>query len=196
MRRHLELRHFAKPGVKKERKNGKFVLVVSYVFLIIEYTLYWFYICFFFFVANQKKATSGTLTASTNTTTVSTNTIPTVQSVQALHTLQTVQVKKDPDSSAMTPVTVTVAGTGQAQHIQTHHHQQNQQQQTHQATAIIDQTGHITTTNSGQQQIVTQTENTDGTTSLSIAHVQTLPGHQLTLGSINQVNISNNNFIQ
>lgn len=36
-------------------------------------------------------------------------------------------------------------------------------------------------------QIVTQHENTDGTTSLSIAQVQTLQGHQLTLGNLNQV---------
>lgn len=40
------------------------------------------------------------------------------------------------------------------------------------------------------QHIVTQHENTDGTTSLSIAQVQALPTgtHQLTLSNINQVN--------
>lgn len=36
------------------------------------------------------------------------------------------------------------------------------------------------------QQLVTH-ENPDGTTSLSIAHVQTLQGHQLSIGNMNQV---------
>lgn len=43
------------------------------------------------------------------------------------------------------------------------------------------------TDQSGQQHIVTQHENTDGTTSLSIAQVQNLQSHQLTLGNLNQV---------
>lgn len=39
----------------------------------------------------------------------------------------------------------------------------------------------------GQQHVVTQHENADGTTSLSIAQVQTLDGHQLAIGNLNQV---------
>lgn len=45
------------------------------------------------------------------------------------------------------------------------------------------------TDQSGQQHIVTQHENTDGTTSLSIAQVQNLQSHQLTIGNLNQVKI-------
>lgn len=55
----------------------------------------------------------------------------------------------------------------------------NQQQQ--QAT-IIETTG-----GQPQQHVVTQQENADGTQSLQIAHVQSLQGHQLTIGSLNQV---------
>lgn len=191
LRRHLELRHFAKPGVKKERKGE---------------------------LPSAKKPTTGTAatTPNTITTTVPASNVPTVQTVQTLHTLQTVQVKKEPDAmgsvsaAATTPVTVTVQAP-QTQQIQVqsqqHISQQQQQQQTQQQaqqqqtqqqqqqqqqqTAIIDQTGTITTSG-GQQQLVTQTENTDGTTSLSIAHVQTLQGHQLTLQNLNQAAIIRN----
>lgn len=38
-----------------------------------------------------------------------------------------------------------------------------------------------------QQHVVTQQENADGTQSLQIAHVQSLQGHQLTIGNLNQV---------
>lgn len=41
----------------------------------------------------------------------------------------------------------------------------------------------------GQQHVVTQHENADGTTSLSIAQVQTLDGHQLAIGNLNQVGV-------
>lgn len=43
------------------------------------------------------------------------------------------------------------------------------------------------TDQTGQQHIVTQHENTDGSTSLSIAQVQNLQSHQLTLSNLNQV---------
>lgn len=63
----------------------------------------------------------------------------------------------------------------------------NQIQQQH---TLID-AGSLSAANGNQpQHIVTQHENTDGTTSLSIAQVQPLqPGHQLTLSNLNQVNI-------
>lgn len=41
----------------------------------------------------------------------------------------------------------------------------------------------------GQQHVVTQHENADGTTSLSIAQVQTLDGHQLAIGNLNQATL-------
>ncbi|XP_073842678.1 trithorax-like isoform X2 [Musca autumnalis] len=213
LRRHLELRHFAKPGVKKEKKTpGKKTAMA---------------------VPPGSSNASGT---STVTTTSAVSTVPQVQSVQSLHTLQTVQVKKDPDAQNQGQQTMTVTTTttgnnnGQQQQQQQNQQQQNQQQQTQQQVQqvqvqqtqqiqqhhIIDQSGNIstttTTTTAGQQQqqqqaqqqqqqqqqqnqqqaqqIVTQTENTDGTTSLSIAQVQTLPsGHQI-LGNINQVNMT------
>lgn len=46
---------------------------------------------------------------------------------------------------------------------------------------------HLVDSSDVAQHIVTQHENTDGTTSLTIAQVQNLQGHQLTLGSMNQV---------
>lgn len=43
--------------------------------------------------------------------------------------------------------------------------------------------------NANQQHIVTQHDNSDGSTSLQIAQVQNLPAtHQLTLSNLNQVN--------
>lgn len=71
-------------------------------------------------------------------------------------------------SGASTSGTATVAGTGQ----------QQQQQAT-----IIETSGQPQTT----QHVVTQQENADGTQSLQIAHVQSLQGHQLTIGNLNQV---------
>lgn len=35
LRRHLELRHFSKPGIKKERKSKFYILHVSVVFLVL-----------------------------------------------------------------------------------------------------------------------------------------------------------------
>ncbi|KAI8123351.1 Transcription factor GAGA [Lucilia cuprina] len=198
LRRHLELRHFAKPGVKKEKKTpGKKTAM-----------------------AVPPGTTNASGTSTVTTTTVST--VPQVQSVQSLHTLQTVQVKKDPDAQnqqqqqQQQPQTMTVTTTNNGQQ-QQHQQQQQQQQQVQQVQVqqtqqiqqhhIIDQSGNIstatTTANTQQQQqnqqqqqqqqqqpqqIVTQTENTDGTTSLSIAQVQTLQGHQI-LGNINQLNL-------
>uniref|UniRef100_W8B786 Transcription factor GAGA n=1 Tax=Ceratitis capitata TaxID=7213 RepID=W8B786_CERCA len=102
LRRHLELRHFAKPGVKKEKKTptGKKVATTS----------------------TGGAGTSNAAGTSTITTAVST--IPQVQSVQSLHTLHTVQVKKDPDAQNQAQQTMTVtttAGSGAGQ-------QQQQQQ--------------------------------------------------------------------
>ncbi|XP_059217238.1 transcription factor GAGA isoform X2 [Stomoxys calcitrans] len=209
LRRHLELRHFAKPGVKKDKKTpGKKTAMA---------------------VPPGSSNASGTSTV----TTTSVSTVPQVQSVQSLHTLQTVQVKKDPDAQnqGQQTMTVTTTNTGQQQQ-QQQQQQQTQQQQVQQVQVqqtqqiqqhhIIDQSGNIstttTTTNTPQQQqqqaaqqqqqqqqqqaaqqqqtqqgqqIVTQTENTDGTTSLSIAQVQTLQGHQI-LGNINQAVIIRN----
>ncbi|XP_037937360.1 transcription factor GAGA [Teleopsis dalmanni] len=165
LRRHLELRHFAKPGVKKEKKiPGKKITTVT---------------------GPGSSNVAGTSTI----TTTAVSTLPQVQSVQSLHTLQTVQVKKEPDAQGQTMTVTTTAG-GQPQQVQV----QQQQLQHHQ---IIDQSGNITTTTTtaqqqpqAGQQIVTQTENTDGTTSLSIAQVQTLQGHQI-LGNLNQGNNKN-----
>lgn len=95
------------------------------------------------------------------------------KSTEKLNSIQTVQIKKEPDDTASTSagtISVSIAnadGTEQQQLIDASSLNGNDPQQT--------------------QQIVTQTENTDGTTSLSIAHVQTLSGHQLTLGNLNQV---------
>lgn len=89
-------------------------------------------------------------------------------------TIRTVNVKKEPEDAASTS-TIT--------------------QQTIQLTVEPDQPGQqqhqIIDTSNGQQpqHIVTQHENTDGTTSLSIAQVQNLQGHQLTIGNLNQVSI-------
>ncbi|KAL5290058.1 Trl family protein [Megaselia abdita] len=174
LRRHLELRHFAKPGVKKERKAGGKKLNLD---------------------------TSGSSTGGqTNVSAVGSSNagVPQVQTVQTLHPMQTVQVKKDPDgsinpvgcsgttSSTVTPVTVVTSTHPQhTQHVQQpQHHHQGQQQA---GTAIVDQSGHVIATTQGQQ-ILTQNENADGT--LSIAQVQTLQGHPLTLGNLNQVNMT------
>lgn len=86
-------------------------------------------------------------------------------------TIRTVNVKKEPEDIPSTSST----------------------QQTIQLTVEPDQPGQqqhqIIDTSNGQQpqHIVTQHENTDGTTSLSIAQVQNLQGHQITLGNLNQV---------
>lgn len=55
----------------------------------------------------------------------------------------------------------------------------------------LDQT--IVSVNDQQAHVVTQQGNTDGSTSLSIAHVQTLQGHQL-IGNLNQVSFFILNF--
>ena len=88
----------------------------------------------------------------------------------------------------------------QAQQVVQQQAQQQQVQQQAQQQTTIDSTGTISVTVSqaqaqqieqaaanGQQHVVTQHENADGTTSLSIAQVQTLDGHQLAIGNLNQV---------
>lgn len=101
-----------------------------------------------------------------------------------------VTVKKEPEESPST-----------SQHLHTQQQQTiavtvapNQLQQQH---TLIDASS-LTAANGNQpQHIVTQHENTDGTTSLSIAQVQPLSaGHQLTLSNLNQVRLKSNNKFQ
>lgn len=128
LRRHLELRHFKKPGMKKERvkknKQGN---------------------------ANGGQAnTSGTNGA--GATTAEQQQVQVQQQAQQQTTIETAGT-----------ISVTVS--------------QAQAQQLEQAAA------------NGQQHVVTQHENADGTTSLSIAQVQTLDGHQLAIGNLNQATL-------
>jgi len=120
LRRHLELRHFSKPGIKKER----------------------------------------------------TNQVPNIQ---------TVTVKKEPEDIPST--------SQQEQQIQI------QQPQTISVSVAQNQATHTlveapSNANGGQaQHIMTQHENSDGSTSLQIAQVQNIPAtHQLTLSNLNQSN--------
>lgn len=125
LRRHLELRHFKKPGMKKERvrknKQGN---------------------------ANGAQATAANGAVAT--------TVEQQQQVQVQQAQQTAI-----DTAGTISVTVSQA----------------QAQQLEQAAA------------NGQQHVVTQHENADGTTSLSIAQVQTLDGHQLAIGNLNQATL-------
>lgn len=144
LRRHLELRHFSKPAIKKERKSKSERSVSAALVRLI----YWIFV----------KKTGGTNS-----------------------TLPTVTVKKEPEDIPST--------SQQAQQ------QVQQQQQPTIAVSIASAQGTQHTlvdagnANDNQpQHIVTQQENTDGTTSLSIAQVQPLTStHQLTLSNINQV---------
>lgn len=125
LRRHLELRHFKKPGMKKERvKKSKQVN------------------------ANGQANTSGSAGNGSGTE-------------------QQVQVQQQ----AQQQTTIETAGTISVTVSQA------QAQQLEQAAA------------NGQQHVVTQHENADGTTSLSIAQVQTLDGHQLAIGNLNQATL-------
>lgn len=93
----------------------------------------------------------------------------------------TVTVKKEPEDLPST-----------SQHLHTQQQQTiavavapNQLQQQH---TLIDASSLGAANGNQPQHIVTQHENTDGTTSLSIAQVQSLQGgHQLTLSNLNQV---------
>ncbi|XP_021708534.1 transcription factor GAGA isoform X1 [Aedes aegypti] len=127
LRRHLELRHFKKPGMKKERvkksKQGN---------------------------ANGQANTSGT--SGNGTTSADQQQVQVQQQAQQQTTIETAGT-----------ISVTVS--------------QAQAQQLEQAAA------------NGQQHVVTQHENADGTTSLSIAQVQTLDGHQLAIGNLNQATL-------
>ncbi|XP_058065332.1 transcription factor GAGA [Anopheles bellator] len=147
LRRHLELRHFKKPGVKKERvrKNKKGQGAN----------------------ANQANGANGTNAGNNGTVTV-----------------------------------VTTGGDPTGQQAQQQQQQQQAQQQAQQGQTTIDTNGTISVTvsqaqaqqleqaaASGQQHVVTQHEHADGTTSLSIAQVQTLDGHQLAIGNLNQATL-------
>ncbi|XP_055589317.1 transcription factor GAGA-like [Uranotaenia lowii] len=120
LRRHLELRHFKKPGVKKERVKKS--------------------------NAAGQANTSGSNGAGSSAAD---------QQAQAAAQQTTI------DTTGTISVTVSQA----------------QAQQLEQAAA------------NGQQHVVTQHENADGTTSLSIAQVQTLDGHQLAIGNLNQATL-------
>lgn len=123
LRRHLELRHFKKPGMKKER---------------------------------VKKSKQGNANGQANTSGSAGNGSGTEQQVQ-------VQAQQQTTIETAGTISVTVS--------------QAQAQQLEQAAA------------NGQQHVVTQHENADGTTSLSIAQVQTLDGHQLAIGNLNQATL-------
>lgn len=97
--------------------------------------------------------------------------------------LPTLTVKKEPEE---------ISSTSQQEQTQQIHIQQPQtisvsvasnQGATH---SIVD----TSNPNANQQHIVTQHDNSDGSTSLQIAQVQNLPAtHQLTLSNLNQVNL-------
>lgn len=103
-------------------------------------------------------------------------------------TLQTVTVKKEPEDISST------SEQAQAQQIQ----MQQSQTQTIAVSVAPNQTAtHTiveTASNAGgnqPQHIMTQHDNSDGSTSLQIAQVQNLPTtHQLTLSNLNQVNFN------
>lgn len=128
-----------------------------------------------------------------NTSTGTVQTVQTVHNVQNVQniqhvqgivkTVQTVHVKKEPeDVSCPSTSSQTISLTVEPN--------LTSQQATTTTTTLIDASSMDTSQQQQQQtthQIVTQHENTDGTTSLSIAQVQTLQGHQLTLGNLNQV---------
>lgn len=146
LRRHLELRHFKKPGAKKER------------------------------VRKSKKGQAG-------------------NSGQA-------NGNNGTNAGNGTVMTSEQAQQQQAQQQAHQQAQQQQQQAQQQQQTTIDTTGTISVTVSqaqaqqieaaaanGQQHVVTQHENADGTTSLSIAQVQTLDGHQLAIGNLNQATL-------
>lgn len=98
--------------------------------------------------------------------------------------LQTVTVKKEPEEISST------SQQEQAQHI---HIQQPQTQTIAVSVAPNQSSAHtiVETSNTSANQpqhIVTQHDNSDGSTSLQIAQVQNLPAtHQLTLSNLSQV---------
>ncbi|XP_053685058.1 transcription factor GAGA [Sabethes cyaneus] len=129
LRRHLELRHFKKPGVKKERVKK-----------------------------NKGNANGQANTSGANGTGAGNSS---VEQQQQAHAQQQAQQQTAIETAGTISVTVSQA----------------QAQQLEQAAA------------NGQQHVVTQHENADGTTSLSIAQVQTLDGHQLAIGNLNQATL-------
>ncbi|KPU77937.1 uncharacterized protein Dana_GF25184, isoform F [Drosophila ananassae] len=187
LRRHLELRHFAKPGVKKEKKTP----------------------------SGKKTGSSTSGSGSGGSGLSSSGGVPQVQAVQSLHTLQGVQVKKDPDGQQQAQqqqqqqqqqaMATATSGQVQQQQVQQVQQVQQQQQQQLQHHQIIDSSGNITTATTSaqaaaaaqqqaggqQQQLVAQAG--DGSESggpLSIAQVQTLQGHQI-ISNLNQGNNKN-----
>ncbi|XP_065080360.1 transcription activator GAGA-like [Ochlerotatus camptorhynchus] len=130
LRRHLELRHFKKPGMKKER------------------------------VKKSKQGNANGGQANTSGT-AGNGTVTTVEQQQQAQAQQQAQQQTTIETAGTISVTVSQA----------------QAQQLEQAAA------------NGQQHVVTQHENADGTTSLSIAQVQTLDGHQLAIGNLNQATL-------
>ncbi|KAI8123350.1 Transcription factor GAGA [Lucilia cuprina] len=161
---------------------------------------------------------SGTSTVTTTTvsTVPQVQSVQSLHTLQTVQVKKDPDAQNQQQQQQQQPQTMTVTTTNNGQQ-QQHQQQQQQQQQVQQVQVqqtqqiqqhhIIDQSGNIstatTTANTQQQQqnqqqqqqqqqqpqqIVTQTENTDGTTSLSIAQVQTLQGHQI-LGNINQLNL-------
>ncbi|XP_053671190.1 transcription factor GAGA [Anopheles nili] len=143
LRRHLELRHFKKPGVKKERirksKKGQ---------------------------ANQNQANGSNGANAGNVTVQGGDQVGQQQTQQQVVQQQAQQVQQGQQQTTIdTTGTISVTVS------------QAQAQQIEQAAA------------NGQQHVVTQHENADGTTSLSIAQVQTLDGHQLAIGNLNQATL-------
>lgn len=95
--------------------------------------------------------------------------------------LQTVTVKKEPEDIPST--------SQEQQQIQI---QQQSQTQTIAVSVAPNQATHTlveatNNPNASQQHIVTQHDNSDGSTSLQIAQMQNIPAHQLTLSNLNQV---------
>uniref|UniRef100_A0A182Y620 Uncharacterized protein n=1 Tax=Anopheles stephensi TaxID=30069 RepID=A0A182Y620_ANOST len=144
LRRHLELRHFKKPGVKKERvrksKKGQAN-------------------------ANQANGSNGT---NAGTITVTGDQVAQQAQQQVVQQQQQAQQQQVQQAQQQQQNTIDTTGTISVTVSQA------QAQQIEQAAA------------NGQQHVVTQHENADGTTSLSIAQVQTLDGHQLAIGNLNQ----------
>lgn len=147
------------------------------------------------FAGGGNPNTSGGSVAVSQNSNTSTGTVQTVQTVHNVQniqhvqgivkTVQTVHVKKEPEDIPCSSTSSQTISLSVEPNLTSH-------QATTTTTTLIDANSMDTSQQQQQQQqtthqIVTQHENTDGTTSLSIAQVQTLQGHQLTLGNLNQV---------
>ncbi|XP_037720434.1 transcription factor GAGA isoform X2 [Drosophila subpulchrella] len=171
LRRHLELRHFAKPGVKKEKKSksGNDTTLDSSLELNTtaegdntvgsdgpggagsaggQSS-----------ATSGKKSSSGSSASGSGGALSSSGSVPQVQTVQSLHTLQGVQVKKDPDAQQQQQqqqqqamaVSGSAGGQVQQQQVQQVQQQVQQQQQQLQHHQIIDSSGNITTATTSAQ---------------------------------------------